>query len=349
MKIKKSKLNKVIKNFLTEGFFDFFSSEYPYVDDQVKSDAFRRWMRKNYPKESKDPDIDITQNSGSTDWPGLQVAYERYGDEFEDDQEEIAKTKSSNDEKVMQGCVILCHWRGSKPLTKSLDKGLTRNVLETLFPQGHGGIILIQPNGKADYFDFGRYPGYLCKEKDLEKLRNVAEKAIQSIPGVKTAIATGGGVRHKSLGKVKFEEYNPSLIADPVKAAKKHVMGYGMITVSEAEAKRLVKETMAADGGLSSLRDPECFICPDVGYVAESYSYAMAQKKKCHLYSLLPITNNYNCGTFATHLALIATKGNGLRSGFWQMHRTIYDPTTQPASLIPNTARLMDYTVRFTL
>lgn len=347
MKIKKSKLNKVIKNFLIEGLFDFFSSDYPYVDDQVNSDAFRRWMRRNYPTESASKDIDITQDSGSTEWEGLQVAYERYGDKFEKQKKEISQKKQkTKDSKEVQGCVILCHWRGSKPLTQGMDKGLARTTLETLFPQGHGGIILVRPSGQADYFDFGRYSGVTCDEAKLKKLRNFAEEAFQSIPGIKAAIAVGGGVRHKSLGKANIREYDPSLITDPVKAAKKHVMGYGMITVSEDEAKRLVKKAIA---GLSSLKDPECFICPDVGYVDESYSFAMAQKKKCHLYSLLPITNNYNCGTFATHLALIATKGNGLKAGFWQMHRTINDPTTQPASLIPNTANLMDYTVRFTL
>jgi len=345
MKIKRSDLNSIIRNYLTEGFLGF--GGYPYVDDRKTSDAFRRWMRRNYPTEAASKDIDITKNSGATDWHGLEVAYSRYGDEFEESRKGKAQpaskapvSKTTSDGKEIQGCVILCHWRGSKPLTKSMEPGLAKNVAEALFPQGHGGIILIRPSGDADYFDFGRYGSVVCPERKLRKLRNLLEKGIQQIPGVKEAIATGGGVRHKYLGKAKTEEYNPSILFDPVKAGKKHLLGMEMNTVSTKEAKRLIKKAK----GLGALSDGECFICPDVGYVDDAYDYAMEQKKKCHLYSLVPITNNYNCGTFATHLAFIAGKGRGLRQGFWQMAQTMMDPTTQPAALIPHVANLMDYT-----
>ncbi len=247
--------------------------------------------------------------------------------------------------KERQGAVILCHWRGSKPLSKKMEEGIPKTVFEALFPQGHGGIILVQPNGKADYFDFGRYRSVTCSEPELDKLRNFVEKAFQEIPGVKGGIGVGGGVRHKDLGFVKTEDYKPSLIFDPVKAGKKHILGMEMKTVSVETAKKLVVSAQK----LGSLSDGECFLCPDVGHVDIAYDYAMEQKDKCHLYSLVPVTNNYNCGTFATHLAFIAGKGSGLRQAFWQMARTMLDPTTQPAALIPNTANLMDYTDRFTV
>jgi len=248
--------------------------------------------------------------------------------------------------KEVQGTIILCHWRGSKPVSKGMDEGIPKTLFERVFPQGHGGIILIRPGGEADYFDFGRYkdPQWNhCSEKEYEKMRDIREKIYQKIPGLRGAIAIPGVIRHKSLEKANLKEYKPSVIFDPVKSGKKHILGMEMNTVSVEEAKKLVEEAQEL-GGLS---DGECFICPDVGYVDVAYNFALQQMKKCHLYSLIPVTNNYNCGTFATHLAFIAGKGRGLRQGFWQTIQTLMDPTTQPADLIPHVANLTDYTDKF--
>jgi len=351
MKIKKIQLSKIIENYL-------FESKYPYTDDQKVSDDFRKWMINKRPNAAKKSDINITSETGDTKWSGLKVAYTKFGDDFEQDrsylglgsifsdsQKDNVKPKQSvqaSKKSNKNGLVILCHWKGSKPLTKGMS-GLPKDTIEFLFPQGHGGIILINSAGAAHYFDFGRYGG-ACAKKDLDKLRGVFDKYVlqgKHTPEViKKSVAAGGVVRHAYLGTANIKNYEPNLVWDPVKSFKK-ATGTGMVTVSEKEAIRLGAKAKAALGKLS---DGDLYICPDVEHVDEAISYGKAQKKKCHLYTLIPIMNAYNCGTFATHLAYIAGKGQGLVSSFWQGRETLYNPTTQPSELIPNTAELMDYT-----
>jgi len=135
-------------------------------------------------------------------------------------------------------------------------------------------------------------------------------------------------------------EYNPDMLFDPVKSFKKYT-GTGMITVTKEEAKRL---GLLAKRKLGSLSGGELYICPDVNHVQSAIDYGLSEVDKCHLYTLIPVMDEYNCGTFATHLAYIAGKGPGLVSSFWNSRVIAYNPTTQPAELIPNTAELMDYT-----
>lgn len=313
MKIKKNDLKRLIENYLIES----------YPANKTEGDQFRAWVNDNYPKYAKEKKL---SRSGTVN-DYVKNAWEIYGKEYE---------SSIKKQENMQGCVILCNWKGSKPVTDGWTEGISKKVFDTVFPQGHGGIILIRPNGLADYFDFGRYKDKQwnhCSAGEYEALRGVSEKFFQDTP-LKTAIGIPGVIRHKHLGKANIKEYKPSLLSDPIKSVKKHLMSYGMITVDQEEAKSLITKAK----NLGSLKDGDCYICPDVGYVNDAYNYAMEQMKKCHLYSLVPVTNNYNCGTFASHLAMIAGKGSGMRADFWQSIKTLLDPTTQPAGLIPHLA-----------
>lgn len=84
MIIKRKNLKILIENYLFEG-------KYPYLDDQETSDEFRQWMLDNRSKEaasiknSSGKRKPITDATGSTKFSGLQIAYEKYGKDFEQD------------------------------------------------------------------------------------------------------------------------------------------------------------------------------------------------------------------------------------------------------------------------
>jgi len=354
MKIKKSDLKIIIENYLNEA----------APTNKKEADAFRQWLNDTYPEDAHrlelDPPSEKTKNNAY-----VAKAYRQFGKEYEadteyfglgkylpsfgDDEEESKKSekpkpKSTTGSSSANGCVIMCHWTGSKPLSKSLGlTGMEKQALEYLFPQGHGGIILIAGDGSAHYFDFGRYSGQ-CSKSSLDKLRGVIDKYVlqgKYTPKlIKKSLATGGKVRYASLGKANIVDYDPDLMFDPVKSFKKFT-GTGMITVTQKEARRLGQ---LAKKKLGSLHAGELYICPDVNYVQSAIDYGLSIKDKCHLYTLLPVMDEYNCGTFATHLAYIAGKGQGLISSFWNLRVIAANPTTQPSELIPNTAELMDYT-----
>lgn len=351
MKIKKSELKIIIENYLNEA----------APTNKKEADAFRQWMQDNRKKDADrlnlDPPDENTQNNSY-----VEKAYRQFGEEYEadteyfglgkylpsfgDDEEESKKSKKpASKPSKTNGCVILCHWRGSKPVTKSLGikDTIPGDILDFIFPQGHGGVILIDGTGKADYYDFGRYSQECKKPQKIPN--NFIGQQYQKIPSVKKALATGGVIRHKSLGMANVIDHDPSMIFDPIKSYKKYT-GTRMITVSKKEAQALARKAQ----GLGDLKDGELFICPDVEHIDVARQHIEnIGVGTCQVYTLVPTPGvmAYNCGTFAAHVANIAAKGK-VDAMDIRMLSTL-TPLTQPASTIPAMAAHLDYDEKTTV
>jgi len=139
MKIKRLDLKILIEDLIKE--------EYPYVSNQKKSDEFRSWMLDNEPAASKEKDIDITKKSGAASWAGLEIAYDKFGREFEESQEEDFETYDTKNkidlENARKEGNIITTTVGSaiKKLTQISRSG-TLDLIPTSFLQKVTGIPL---------------------------------------------------------------------------------------------------------------------------------------------------------------------------------------------------------------
>lgn len=341
MKITKRNLKILIERFLNES-----ESNYPYAENKRESDRFRQWLLINEPDAARSEKINVTTSSGDPKWDGLVVAYEKYGDDFEafKNKKYSAEEQASNPDS---GVVILCHWKGSKPVSSKIPEklGIAKDAFEFLFPQGHAGIIIINSKGESHYFDFGRYrdyPGFERCDKEIDPERTIADKIAQSKYSptvIKNSYGTGGIVRYKNLGKAKLEDYKPSVLLDPIKSYKKY-SGTKIKTISNNEAVRLGNQVK---GSLPHLEDGEFYIVPDVDHVNTGIKKGIRMSGECFLYSATSgVNSGMNCSTFTQMLATLSSSPSVSVDAAIRATKSIH-PFLEPATVVPYLADLMDY------
>jgi hypothetical protein len=192
-----------------------------------------------------------------------------------------------------RGAAIYISFSDVKPISK-MAKGTNPTIQKIIdrIPQGHAGVILIEPDGKGHYFDFGRYgSGKNCKKKEGKFGLG--------------AIGVTGNVRYASLGRVKYKDE-----AD-----------------LSAQVKRLVSRANSKIGLLRGKMVHTTKI--NLNGAGEAVSKGLEVLKSsgnCHSYSVTRALGGahgkseegsyqFNCGTFSTYLFGIAKAGTASGGG----------------------------------
>ena len=334
MKITKRDLKKIIRDsFLAEGFlssgpsreykdasgylFKVYNNgdvylvgrnESRYDEPQIISDNQKIKVARNLIKDEEAAGREVGKNS-------ILRKIER-GD-FKIQQNSSTQSSSNTEASYSRetGHVWLCNFPNSRPLSEAAKKSLLSRVgeenakralrvLNLIFPQGHGGVILMKSSGSSVYYDLGRYEARCGRGSEIE-LNFIDNIVSYTTSPLGEAFSVPGEVRRKSLSPGR----NKSSIerAARVGGSSPEVYYAGQANDENVDAA--------------------------IDFANDLYS------KRCVQYSLIPSTalgKAYNCSSFAITVAAIAKTGSpgGLASRIVQ-----YTQFAEPSRSIPPAAR----------
>lgn len=236
--------------------------------------------------------------------------------DFESQESTSAQANNSTEEDYSSetGHVWLCNFPNTRPLSDAAKEALLSrigqentdralSVINTLFPQGHGGVILMKSSGSAVYYDFGRYEQRCGKGSEIEL--NFIDAIVSGIiDPTHAAFSVPGEVRKRSI--------SPGRSKSSIKRAAR-VGG---------TSPQVYYAGPASDSNIEAAID----------FANDLYS------ERCVQYSLVPKTalgRAYNCGSFAITVGAIAKTGSpgGLASRLVQ-----YTTRSEPGRSIPPAA-----------
>lgn len=223
--------------------------------------------------------------------PSLYGRLKKTGQEYLDMAEkgyEDLKADSAGKKIEGRGAAIYISFSDVKPIS-SMAKGANPAIQKLVdkIPQGHAGVILINPDGQGHYFDFGRYgKGKNCKKKSGKFGLG--------------AIGVTGNVRYAALGRIKYKDGSDL----------------------SAQVKRLVSRANSKIGHLRgkmvhttkiNLRGTDAAVSKGLEIYKSSGN--------CHNYSVTRALGGkhgkseegsyqFNCGTFSTYLFGMAKSGS---------------------------------------
>lgn len=245
-------------------------------------------------------------------------------EEFDSSNEETNddSSSSSNEEwSLGEAKVWLVNYPDAKPATGRALQALEdsvgpteakkiKAVVDTVLPQGHGGVYLRKSDGSGVYYDFGCYYGRCSKGSEIEL--NFVDQIVHDYDPTGKAFGMPGEVRRRSLPKNAQKRSVESILSG---------FNHGGTTV-------LYYAGETTDEGI------------DAAIAKAEALY----KKVCVQYSLMPRTSlgqAYNCGTFAITIASIAKTGTD--AGGWLDRAIQYSQNAQPGLAIKPAAKKLSY------
>lgn len=185
-----------------------------------------------------------------------------------------------------------------------------KSVVDTILPQGHGGVYLRKSDGSGVYYDFGCYYGRCGRGSKIEL--NFADQLVHDYDPTGKAFGMPGEVRRRQIPKNASKKSVESILSG-FNSGGTTVLYYTGETTDED-----------IDAGIAR---------------AEAL-----YKKGCVQYSLMPRTSfglAYNCGTFAITIAAIAKTGSD--AGGFVDRAVQYSQNAQPGLAIEPAAKKLAY------
>lgn len=248
--------------------------------------------------------------------------------EFDDAEEESPSTAdriptedTDNEWALGEAKVWLINYPDAKPATARAMDALEdsvgseaaksiKSVVDTILPQGHGGVYLRKSDGSGVYYDFGCYYSRCGRGSKIEL--NFADQLVHDYDPTGKAFGMPGEVRRRRIPK-NASKKSVETILSGFNSGGTTVLYYAGETTDED-----------IDAGIAKAEE--------------------LYKKGCVQYSLMPRTSfglAYNCGTFAITIAAIAKTGSD--AGGWLDRAIQYSQNAQPGLAIAPAAKSLAY------